>query len=353
MKTRIFSTFSLLLLLVTPLLGAISDHILYVEIEHTWDYGNASASDLRYAFCFTVEADSSVEYIEFRTPAGKEVVIVESEYCDDYGAWWKYEYDYSASDPSGLSEYGDGIYQMTVHYHDKESEQTSIEYTGLQQPMQRPVPVFPTPDRAVASPVIFQWESCTDPAPNNIWFDIKDLNGKEVIDTIDQSTAACGTHAIELDAGSYTASIGFENSQSYPNSDGIWISRWKTSTIEWDFTVMSVALVGSGTKNDPYLIRSLADFDEFANPENASIFWASGVYTKLMKDIDLEGRKYTSAVISPDIDNSYGFQGVAFKGIFSGNGKKIRNLEIDTLSDGDASNDGGIISVCLVSVAKQ
>jgi len=81
-----------------------------------------------------------------------------------------------------------------------------------------------------------------------------------------------------------------------------------------------LALSGGGTQVSPYLITSLADFNEFANPANAATYWASGVYTKLMCDVNLSGTTYTQAVIAPDTSTSPDFQGAQFTGVFNGNG---------------------------------
>ena len=40
---------------------------------------------------------------------------------------------------------------------------------------------------------------------------------------------------------------------------------------------------GDGTEGTPYLIEDLDDFDEFASDPS---YWASGVHTKLMTDIN-------------------------------------------------------------------
>ena len=78
----------------------------------------------------------------------------------------------------------------------------------------------------------------------------------------------------------------------------------------------------------PYLIEDLADFDEFAGD---SSYWATGVRTKLMTDIDLSGRTYRTAVVAKDTDGStFQFDGPVFKGKFNGNGFRILNLKIDT-----------------------
>lgn len=97
-------------------------------------------------------------------------------------------------------------------------------------------------------------------------------------------------------------------------------------------SALSFALSGSGTEADPYLIQSRADFEEFANPANAAIYWASFQCTKLMCDLNLADTPYTQAVIAPDTSTSSGFQGTSFKGVFDGNGHIISNLTITASS---------------------
>ena len=76
-------------------------------------------------------------------------------------------------------------------------------------------------------------------------------------------------------------------------------------------------LPGDGlSESTAYLIEDLADFDVFANQENAATYWANGVYTKLTCDPNLTGRPYTTAVIAPDTpDTSSSFDGIPFEGI--------------------------------------
>ena len=93
----------------------------------------------------------------------------------------------------------------------------------------------------------------------------------------------------------------------------------------------TLALDGSGTEENPWRIKSLADFDDFAADVN---YWDD--YTKLETDVNLAGRVYSKAVIAPDISSSVGFQGISFYGVFDGNDHKITNLTID---DGGAGND--------------
>jgi hypothetical protein len=82
----------------------------------------------------------------------------------------------------------------------------------------------------------------------------------------------------------------------------------------------ALSLSGSGDPNDPYLIEDLADFDAFASDPN---YWAMGVCTKLMCDLNLIGMTYTTAVIAPDGSPS-------FMGIFDGAGFVVRDLTIHT-----------------------
>ena len=99
------------------------------------------------------------------------------------------------------------------------------------------------------------------------------------------------------------------------------------------FSANIFALDGSGTGSDPYLIQSLADFNEFAADPN---YWDD--CTRLDTDIDLTGQSYTTAVIAPDTINdiNIGYQGTFFTGVFDGNGHTISNLTIDTAG---ATND--------------
>ncbi len=98
-------------------------------------------------------------------------------------------------------------------------------------------------------------------------------------------------------------------------------------------TVLSAnvyALSGSGTENDPYLIQSLSDFNDFIADAG---YWND--YTRLGTDINLTGRTYTMAPISPDTSTSYGYQGNTFTGNFDGNGYKISNLTVNTTTGSD------------------
>ena len=93
----------------------------------------------------------------------------------------------------------------------------------------------------------------------------------------------------------------------------------------------ALALDGSGTEQDPWRIKSLDDFNDFAANAN---YWAG--FTRLETDVNLAGLSYTTAVIAPDTyQNGLVFDGAAFTGVFYGNDHKIIGLTID---DGGAGN---------------
>jgi hypothetical protein len=93
----------------------------------------------------------------------------------------------------------------------------------------------------------------------------------------------------------------------------------------------AAALDGSGTQEDPWRIKSLDDFNDFAVDAN---YWDD--HTRLETDVNLAGQTYTKAVIAPDVSSLNHYQGTVYTGIFDGNEHKIINLTID---DGGAGND--------------
>lgn len=122
------------------------------------------------------------------------------------------------------------------------------------------------------------------------------------------------------------------------------LKNWLLIAVLLVSTSTAFALSGTGTEGDPYTITSYSDFIEFANPNFAATYWATGVHTRLDTDIDLDPNlpsrtNYTTAVIAPDTDPCSDFQGKEFQGVFCGNDHKIENLVIDTLVDVDPDND--------------
>jgi hypothetical protein len=87
----------------------------------------------------------------------------------------------------------------------------------------------------------------------------------------------------------------------------------------------ALALDGSGTQEDPWRIKSLEDFNDFAADAN---YWDN--YTRLETDVNLAGMVYERAVIAPDVDDAeLDFQGTMFTGVFDGNNHTISNFKYD------------------------
>jgi hypothetical protein len=113
--------------------------------------------------------------------------------------------------------------------------------------------------------------------------------------------------------------------------------KQQASFIEWDFNnvwkikegvdypklLWSKYSGGSGTPYDPYQIADVNDLLTLANDAND--------YNKcfiLTADINLTGLTFTQALIAPDINAIWGFQGTQFAGVFEGNGHTIFNLTV-------------------------
>ena len=106
------------------------------------------------------------------------------------------------------------------------------------------------------------------------------------------------------------------------------MSRWVAviTVVLMGLAGNALALDGAGTQEDPWLVQSLTDFDEFAGDPN---YWDD--YTRLETDVNLAGRVYDTAVIAPYVtDANHHFAGTAFTGAFDGNGFRIMNLTIDS-----------------------
>lgn len=80
---------------------------------------------------------------------------------------------------------------------------------------------------------------------------------------------------------------------------------WAAAFVMVSGSHVFAALSGSGTELNPYLIQSLADFNEWRS--NGTTYWAAGKYTSLTTDLDLGGETYNGYVV-----------GITFAGNFNG-----------------------------------
>lgn len=113
---------------------------------------------------------------------------------------------------------------------------------------------------------------------------------------------------------------------------------------------ITAGLTGSGTSNDPYVIQSRSDFDEFITNSD---YWDSHI--RLENDIDLSGIEYSEAIIASDKDSSNrSFDGIAFNGVFDGTGHSISSVTINGLGKYigvfGQIGEGGIVKNLHVSI---
>ena len=101
-----------------------------------------------------------------------------------------------------------------------------------------------------------------------------------------------------------------------------------------------------GSSANPWLIEDLEDFESFADPANAELYWSVNIHTHLKCSLDLSDRTYNKAVIANDITKvnnfstygtvaiyKYETEGVMYNGTFNGNSFSINSLNIYCESD--------------------
>lgn len=163
---------------------------------------------------------------------------------------------------------------------------------------------------------------------------VGDLNGDGIVNFKDVAILGYQWQGLP---GSPSADISPEPNDNFVDEEDLelLLSQWL-----WEYPGnllmygTSSSLSGSGTSNDPYLIKSLADLNLFADPCSSSTYWAIDVHTKLDCDIDLGGRVYDNSVIAPTTLEAYYTTGlVPYRGVFDGGGHVISNLTIETAVD--------------------
>lgn len=103
-------------------------------------------------------------------------------------------------------------------------------------------------------------------------------------------------------------------------------SAWAQEKSVWDGTEAAKIEEGAGTKDNPYIIKTAAEFAYFAKNMNSKTWY---VKLKAGIEIDLDG------VVDSDGDGktnewTYGKNNWTFKGHFDGNGSTISNMKIET-----------------------
>lgn len=86
---------------------------------------------------------------------------------------------------------------------------------------------------------------------------------------------------------------------------------------------------GAGTQDNPYLIASAADWNEFTAYVNSDDDQGAGEYWRLAADIDFADEEGNKGWIAPIGNCGRDGDGTAFKGNLNGNGYLIKNYLID------------------------
>ena len=239
----------------------ISDFISNVIIEQIWDYGDPTdKTDLMYEFYFAVEAysntainmDSDIASIEILTPAGNSFQIPKQSGQWSDGIWKSYEYDtelgiatwdYRArfENVTGLQDYGDGIYIITIHFVDSGCDQIAVWFgipgtqNSIPQPIQEPVLISPSHNQTVVSPVEFTGQSCIDVNTTEIRIEIQEDRAGVYEKSLDVEETSFGP--VNLTDGFWEIVLAFGQSAS-SDDNGISVEVGKYSQSTYNFTVI-------------------------------------------------------------------------------------------------------------------
>ena len=145
--------------------GAVSDHVLKIEMSTTYNYDYPGVS-LHYEFDAWIQVDATVVSGSMQVPGGSVYPMV---YESDGVETWFGVYA-NGSDPSALDDFGAGTYTFTVNYASGPSDSTSVDYElpngdPIPHVTQEPQLVYPQHD-AVDVPRIctLQFDSAVDPS---------------------------------------------------------------------------------------------------------------------------------------------------------------------------------------------
>lgn len=230
--------------------GKIAKHVYGIEISHGWDY-RYPGEDLIYECTFRVQSDASVALVEFLTPAGNTFQIPKLPKQWLPNGYTSYEYDgstahweYYASflDQSGLGDYGDGTYTITVFYEGSGQDQTTAWFgiprtdVYIPQATQEPILIFPLHNGTTTPRVTFEWESCEDSNAKLIVLYLENYQTGEVAQKWFQPSKNRWRN-VKLSSGSWEADLSWGQRYRRRNSDHILISVGKYSESDYKFTV--------------------------------------------------------------------------------------------------------------------
>lgn len=233
--------------------GEITKHVYGIGIHHGLDY-QFPGEALIYECTFRVQSDVSVALVKFLTPEGYtfEIPKLPKQSLPNGNGYTSYEYDGSTAhweywayylDESGLGDYGDGIYTITVVYEGGGQDQTTAWFgiprtdDYMPQPTQKPISIFPLHNDITTSRVTFEWEPCEDPSANLIILHLENFDtGEEIIKWFQPRKNSWKN--VKLSAGSWDAGLSFgQRYRPVRNNDHILVRVSKYSEIDYMFTI--------------------------------------------------------------------------------------------------------------------
>ena len=219
----------------------IAEHVYSIEISQGQDYGYPEDT-LVYEFTFRVHTDTSVDSVEFLTPAGYTFPISSST---ESGGTLYWEYYVGYQDVGSLADYGDGTYTITVFYEGDGQDQTTAWFgiprsnDYMPQPTQEPVLVFPVNGYTTTSPVTFEWEPCIDTRANLIVPNLENTTTDERTTKWFRPSKSEWKNA-RLSTGLWEADLSFgQRYNPSMNNDGISVRVSKYSESDYWFVVDS------------------------------------------------------------------------------------------------------------------
>lgn len=235
----------------------INDHVWSIEIAQGWDYEYPDdPCDLTYEFTLRVATDTTIDFIEFLTPAGYTFQIPQlgeqcvDEVCTSYvsdGNTAQWEYYGGFSDQASLADYSDGLYTVKVYYASGGQGQTTVSFTvpgtsdPIPQPIQEPILTYPTHNSTVPPLVTFNWEDCDDAAVNMIILVLENLETSDGLYS-DFPPDANSWDNVDLSEASWEGDLSFGARYTpFFNDDGVEIKVSKYSESDHRFILADIA----------------------------------------------------------------------------------------------------------------
>jgi len=233
--------------------AGVSDHLFWGQILQSQVYEDPAYETPLQVFHLELETDTSVDSIEFHTPAGYWDIIPRDDWTQSdeietyhwtYDATHVWEYWGYFVEAGALGDFfGDGEYTIVLHYSGGAEAKTAVWYgvpgedLAITPPTQKPNITEPSYDGVTASPVAFKWDPVTDANVWDVYLRIWDANdGYLASDIYDANVTISEPRT--LVEGRYYVELSFENYYDITNSDGVPFDLLKSTTLWHPFEVI-------------------------------------------------------------------------------------------------------------------